>query len=354
MEVNNSNTRITSIDFLRAVALLGIIFVHFRNGFGHDYSPNVICHIDWISHQLIGKLLAHRCATIFNILFGVSFYLILRKPDYPAKKFVFRCFLLLLIGFVNKIFYSYDVLMWYGICGMILAPFRKVSTKRLPFVIILLMALRFISEYAITDYINIPDFSNRYNNTNIIYIVTSLHLGVRDYFIYIIKQGIFGTLAYFLIGYYIGQRGWLNRLNEITLCHILVSIIISLLLFINKNDNLVTQNLFVLSGAFCYSFIMMWLYYHTPLRRIFDFFCSYGKLGLTNYTSQGIIGVVAFNAFNIEKWPFSYITLLAIAIYMMQSIISYYWLKVYKFGPMEWVWRCLTNKQFTSMKIKNS
>lgn len=76
--------RITSIDALRAFALFGILLIHARQGFGTggvNYSNN----LDLLLGGGIKHLLESRCMMIFNVLFGVSFYIILNKKDYPAK-----------------------------------------------------------------------------------------------------------------------------------------------------------------------------------------------------------------------------------------------------------------------------
>jgi uncharacterized protein len=45
------------------------------------------------------------------------------------------------------------------------------------------------------------------------------------------------------------------------------------------------------------------------------------------------------------------ISLLALALYTFQIIFSFLWLRYFNFGPLEWVWRCLTyNKLFALRK----
>lgn len=139
-----SRKRITSIDALRAFTLLGILIVHATNGFGLPYEKVLTSFLDIYCLLLNEFFLSSKCNTIFAILFGVSFYLILKNPKNSNAKFVWRCFLLALIGLFNKLFYTYDALMWYGICGMVLVLFRNFKPK---YIIICCIGLLLISIY---------------------------------------------------------------------------------------------------------------------------------------------------------------------------------------------------------------
>lgn len=104
--------RIGSIDAVRAIILLGILIVHtiFCYGFQMDYTNNIV---DNILYQGVNIFLNHKCAIVFNIMFGVSFYFILKKPSYPGRKFIWRCVLLFFFGLFNKLFYTYDALCFH-------------------------------------------------------------------------------------------------------------------------------------------------------------------------------------------------------------------------------------------------
>ncbi|MDD3037989.1 heparan-alpha-glucosaminide N-acetyltransferase domain-containing protein [Bacteroides sp.] len=123
--------RITSIDALRAITLLGILLVHTAGlfGFNNEYNDFSSFLSGNVTSRLIYAFLPGRCSGIFSILFGVSFYLILRNPANSSKKFFWRCAILVLIGILNKLFYTYDALMWYGMCGMILV-FLEISLQK--------------------------------------------------------------------------------------------------------------------------------------------------------------------------------------------------------------------------------
>ncbi|MFA6832530.1 MAG: DUF418 domain-containing protein, partial [Bacteroidaceae bacterium] len=69
------------------------------------------------------------------------------------------------------------------------------------------------------------------------------------------------------------------------------------------------------------------------------------RMSLTNYITQSIIGVYVFYGFGLGLYKYTGATaclLIAIAIFSIQWIITNYWRKNHKHGPLEWVWKKLT------------
>lgn len=128
MNVAGKKKRIGVIDFYRAFALFGIVIVHaYGNVFSHvdsDYT-----NFEVFLRNIVSLLLSDRCNTIFNLLFGVSFYLILKNPQNTSGKFIWRCLLLCLFGIFNMYFYWGDVLLLYGLCGILLTAFRNAPPR---------------------------------------------------------------------------------------------------------------------------------------------------------------------------------------------------------------------------------
>jgi uncharacterized protein len=73
---------------------------------------------------------------------------------------------------------------------------------------------------------------------------------------------------------------------------------------------------------------------------------SVGKMALSVYLSQSVIGVYLF--FNIGLGLFTLTSpgqnaLLCIAIFATQILICRWWLKYFSYGPIEWLWRSATD-----------
>ena len=76
-----------------------------------------------------------------------------------------------------------------------------------------------------------------------------------------------------------------------------------------------------------------------------------GQMALTNYLTQTFISTFIFLGLNYYgKVSLVTGTLICLVIYACQIGFSYVWLKNFRFGPFEWLWRSLTYGYFQSMK----
>lgn len=80
-----------------------------------------------------------------------------------------------------------------------------------------------------------------------------------------------------------------------------------------------------------------------------------GQMALTNYLSQSLICGVIFLGFGfnlageLERYQIYYVVL---GVWIFQLITSSIWLKHYRFGPAEWLWRSLTYKQKQPIRLQ--
>jgi len=76
-------------------------------------------------------------------------------------------------------------------------------------------------------------------------------------------------------------------------------------------------------------------------------FAAVGRMAATNYIMQSVICVFICYSFGLGKYgaisPFWGLVLSTVII-LFQIGISNLWLKYFKFGPVEWIWRYLTYK----------
>src|SRR5690606_27491446 len=77
-----------------------------------------------------------------------------------------------------------------------------------------------------------------------------------------------------------------------------------------------------------------------------------GRMALTNYLAQTLISVGIFTGLGFfGTLNLGLGVILCLIIYPVQIMWSSYWLKHYRFGPCEWLWRSLTYGKFQPMKI---
>jgi uncharacterized protein len=81
-----------------------------------------------------------------------------------------------------------------------------------------------------------------------------------------------------------------------------------------------------------------------------------GRMALTNYLLQTVICVTLFYGYGFGLYGRigqAGGLLLTIAIFLLQIPFSNWWLNRYRFGPMEWLWRCLTYRKIQPMRQTN-
>ena len=370
---NTSKTRITSIDALRAFALFGIILVHSIGGFCIDTTNAVNTPLDTFFVDSISLLLKGKCATIFGILFGISFYIILRKPNYPTSKFVWRCFLLFLIGLLNKFFYKPDALMIYGMMGMVLASIRNLKTKHILCFSVMCFFLSFVTRI-VTYYVPIIPSDMVVENYRYEYghstfdIIRYWPTAVIWYLEHTSHGGFFNVLGKFALGYWIGRKGFVEIMDERVNKKIVLKSCVAFIVLLALHEYLMDGSSIIYTsadhfikiavgviGALFYSTLFIWIYNHVRnIKPLLVYMESYGKLGLSNYTSQGVILVFLLSDLGLgfKYHSITFYVCTAFVFYIIQLIFSNMWLKKFKNGPLEYLWRCATERKWLPLLKK--
>lgn len=345
--------RITSIDALRTFALLGILLVHtaqLYNFYQPDNDFSYFSSFDNNLRNLILYLFENKCRTIFSILFGSSFYLILRNPQNNIKRFCWRCLLLMGFGIINQIAFSTDILTCYGFTGILLAllPVRKLQPTSLFILAAILYSLQFIPLLDIQSFV-FPqaDYTSRYSENQTLYQYLSYPLSsILKENTHIFSGCVTTTLSYFIFGYALGKSGYIEKIHLLVkfrnICYIILITIFLRIICKLTEYPLPFIHLSRLSTSLCYAILFIRLHMYIQ-RHMYPIEC-YGKLGLTNYSLQNICCPLFILGFALPSHlSFAHILFYALLFFLLQIIFAITWLKHYKYGPWEYVWRKLTN-----------
>ena len=380
--------RIHSVDALRGFALAGIVIAHvleqYLAAFPTEemravmFSGPVDNMVDLFSFWVIrGKFFA-----LFSLLFGLSFFIQMDNAEKSAThyktRYLWRLLVLLGIGVVHNSFYSGDILVVYVLFGFLLIPFHSVSNK----IVLALAVLLFLGGGRFLSYgifgnesilaMNIENFSETYlaaiTSGTIIEVWWVNFISMIGKFNF--QMGVLGrgylTFAFFLLGMWIGRTRLFENLqtNAFLLKKIIlwssVGTIAMIPLFWYMFSHMESifdftswWSMFALSAYDNFNFFFtiflaagfVYLYELPKMQRLLSWFAPYGRMALTNYVFQSLIGTFLF--FN---WGLGYIGqfrnielfIIGLLIIGAQMIISFYWLKNFKYGPLEWAWRSLT------------
>lgn len=356
--MNYPHKRIESIDALRAFALLGILVVHTSQLYNFNNEFNDLSYFTDFGYKQINFIkhfLQNRFIILFSILFGTSFYLILKNPAYSQKKFCWRCILLIVFGLINKIFYTTDILVWYGLNGIILSaiPIRQLSAK---YILLLAIVVYFLSFLSLFNWGNLVTPEQVYTQR---YLTSTGIKGILSYpYLEVLKEDIhmFGglrtlTLSYFLFGYYIGKSQIIERIDIIvnykTIIIFIILFILATLGYKSSGYHPWGKNTYDLIAALLYAALFIFIF--NKCRKILSFMCLYGKLGLTHYSVQNVLLPIIIAIILIHTtWSFELILLISLLFYCLQTVFSIMWLRYYKYGPLEYIWRIFTNLKYIS------
>lgn len=93
--------------------------------------------------------------------------------------------------------------------------------------------------------------------------------------------------------------------------------------------------------AYAAGFVLLWRRASGILRLL----AAPGRMALSNYLGQTLIGLTVFYGIGFEQagqWSIQALIAFACAVYPMQAVLSHLWLQSFQYGPMEWLWRALT------------
>lgn len=101
---------------------------------------------------------------------------------------------------------------------------------------------------------------------------------------------------------------------------------------------------FTSMGMLISLFSLLWFYKgngYTMQR----FIIPYGKMSLSNYIFQSILGCAIYLNWGIGLYQYTgaiFSIIIAFAMFALQLSLSNWWLSKYRQGPLEWIWKKLT------------
>ncbi len=377
----NKTPRIEVIDALRGFAVMAILLVHSLEHFIFPVyptdSPEWLNILDNGTLNVVFSLFAGKSYAIFALLFGFTFYIQCHNQEKKGKDFGYRFLwrLVLLVGFatINAAFFpAGDVLLLFSIVGIVLFLVRKWSDKAILITAIFfllqpiewyhyLMSL-FDPSYTLPDlgvnamYQEVAEYTKAGNFWN--FIAGNVTLGQKASLFWAIGAGRFlQTAGLFLMGLYIGRkelfvttdshlRFWIKTLIVAAICFAPLYSLKELIM--QSESDIVKQTVgtaFDMWQKFAFTFVLVAsfviLYQKEKFRKAVTNLRFYGKMSLTNYISQSIMGAIIYFPFGFYLAPYCGYTvslIIGIILFLLQVRFCKWWLSKHKQGPLESVW----------------
>ena len=388
--------RITVVDALRGFALLGVFIAHILQRFGLSSGQRQQLFPAWDEaiRQFSSNVISGKFIIIFAFLFGLSFFIQMDRATQKGidfrKRFLWRMVILFVIGIFGSCFYVNDVIPLYAMFGIVLVLLYRVNNWVLVALIFLLTAgapriimtgYEHIVQTEQVENVQQPTRGNQRSaagssgqniekTTFMIDVKNKLTTGMQ------VKMnrelGFSGrgypTMALFIFGFMVGRLRFFEnvhirkRKNIILFAgFVLAVILLNQLITIlptpsggrgAANATPLSLTISALNdftrvmyaGALVMGFIIL---YHTKIiGKCLNILTPYGRMGLSNYEMQNVLGCFIFSSWALGpifgSWGTTEVFALGLLIYVLQIVVSKYWMKYFLYGPFEWFWRSAT------------
>jgi uncharacterized protein len=102
-----------------------------------------------------------------------------------------------------------------------------------------------------------------------------------------------------------------------------------------------------------YTLLLLLAFLSSKNNRIFMFLKTMGKMTLTNYLIISAINVIVLYGIGFGKlgeYAMHEIWFIATACLIFEVFFSLWWLRLFRYGPAEWIWRQLTYGKILPLK----
>ena len=364
---NLPNTRIDVADALRGIAVAGIILYHSVEHF-NIFTQETIIHSlpsDQTVADVLAWLLSGKMYGIFAMLFGLSFFIMndnqQQKDRSFSGRFAWRMCLLFLFGVVNVAFYDGDILMLYACYGLLLIPISYLPSKAV-WCIIALLAIQPVELFCLLTGFEI-DHTRFYEVSGIINsahehgtflenTLTNLRYGFEVNLRFNVFSGrLTQLLCLFILGMQLGrQRMFYNEGRNLQIWHLIlllstaVVIALSFMDFGNLEGWLNPINNLIILLMIVSSVVSAW-YAFEGVRSVLHHLCIFGRMSLTNYLLQSVIGCTIFCGYGLAcyyKLGITYAVMVGLGMVIAQYLFARFWFSSHQRGPLEGIWRKLT------------
>ena len=309
----SSSGRVTALDALRGFALFGILLVNV------PHVLNMASQVDGFEspvRQALDLFVQFRFNVIFAFLFGVGFGIFLqraaRKHPQPRLLLARRLAFLFPLGGVHQLLHPGEYLLFYGVLGVVLllplswAP-RWVSLGAgLPLLPFSTVPGALILGYALARY-EIPQTLHARRNQLLIVFLVSVALSVPA-----------------LLTQLHGPR---------TLAGALTSAIAGLCMATAYSSGLA---------------LLVRTRIGKPISAALE---PLGRMALTNYLSATLLMVSVGQLIGLrESNAWATMLVFSLGVIVVQVVWSRIWLAHFRYGPLEWAWRCVTWWQWQPLR----
>jgi uncharacterized protein len=384
--------RIQTLDIVRGFALLGILIMNmpgFSTSFFAEADGSHLWAgaLDQRAEQVRDMLFSGKFNSMFSLLFGIGFTIQLgrmleRDPEHGAGLYVRRLLVLAMFALVHcLVLWTGDVLHIYVALGFGLLLIRRIPNRA-----VVAMIIALICYPAITGTIRllvmspervallVKDAQAWEASNNLAYGHGTFFDAAREHtremtHVYTNPWELWGILGFWvqmattmLLGFLIGRNGWVYRIPELMpivrrlqwgalALGVVCSLTFGIVAQYTRTPGPSALKILVAMSYVLSRLGMMSFYVLTIVRlaqipawqRRFHPIAMTGRMPLTNYLTQTVIGTALFYGWGFGLWgkvgPALQLVMAFAIFFVIQVPLSTMWLRHFEYGPLEYVWR---------------
>jgi len=370
--------RLLMIDALRGFALIGVFLLHVID----YYELFWLAPVRTPLHDFLHLLVSGKAYSIFALMFGLSFFIIM---DGPARKgidfsgrFLWRMVLLCGMGLVHSLLFVGDILQVLALIGAGLLLLNRLPTKALAVIggllllqpDLLIMLGRVISDPAA----NTPPLHVQFQPLSVYATGTlgevfahNATVGLWRKWVYMLESGrMMQITGLFITGLVLGRIGFFHRPESFgtqrRIAFVVCAAILGLLhvcepglrqvihslpdhrFITHYRESLLTlYHVDLVMALYVLGFIE--LYQWSRAQSLLNILAPIGRMTLTFYVGQSLVFVPFYYSFGLGLYRHMTTPLalgIAIAGFAAQILFAHLWFKRFHYGPLEWLWRSAT------------
>ena len=409
-EPTQPSERVAVIDILRGFAVFGILLVNMLY-FAHPVYRAVLDigtwtnPIDQAASLFIAFFAEGKFFTLFSLLFGLGLAIQLQRAEAKGRSvvplYVRRLLVLLLIGLAHAVLLWWgDILVYYALLGFVLLLFRHSEPRwllRWALALLIIPLAMTAGRVTLLEFARAtPDGAAQleavladssvqfqaaseqalevYRSRDVLAMIPQ-RIADWDLAATSMLSGgmLFLVLAMFLVGLYVGKQQLLHNaaahlpllrkvfcwgavigisgnLLHVVLAHGVIALELTGGTLIGRAGYLIgapAQSLAYATGLVILMQSAAWHKLLSPLAAV-------GRTALSNYLLQTVICTTIFYGYGLGLFgqigPAACLAL-TIAIFGLQVPVSNWWVKRFRYGPAEWLWRSLTYGNLQPLRL---
>jgi uncharacterized protein len=389
--------RIAVLDVLRGFAIFGILLVNMQGfsstGYRADDGERLWpAPADRIAESLISYGATGKFMILFTVLFGLSVSIQMERSTASGHPFLRlqlrRLLVLLAIGLVHAhLIWFGDILVSYALAGLLLLLFRRCRLRTILVWAIVLNILSF-AQLEIHTLRNLGGDAREELTAGIgpASAPAAVSVYAHGSFAEVTRQRthdfwndnadlhniVARRLSFFLLGLYIGRlgilgdvRGHRRLLRTVLRRAVVIGVLAHLAGYLLSLQGLpawmkLLRLPLTMVGnpamACAYAVGVVLLFQRSRVSRLVAPLAAVGRAALSNYLLQSLICTAIFyrHGFGLhgQVGPAAGMAL-SVVIFSLQAPASAWWLRRFRFGPVEWVWRSLTYGRLQPMRVES-